>query len=201
MKLYFVRHGESEANVLRVISNRGWRHPLTEKGRCQAHDLADRLCEAGIRRIYTSPLQRAVQTAQILAKTLGIEVEISDGLREFDCGIAEGRSDAEAWALHAWVWQEWALHQRWDSRIECGESFNDMRSRFLPLIEALVSDHAGSADNFVLVGHGALFINMLPLVLANLPPNYESPFPNTGYVLAEARPEGLICLEWCGIKL
>jgi broad specificity phosphatase PhoE len=46
MKLYFVRHGQSEANISRVISNRGWVHPLTEKGLQQAHDLAARLAEA-----------------------------------------------------------------------------------------------------------------------------------------------------------
>ena len=201
MKLYFVRHGESEANISRTISNRGWVHPLTEKGRCQAHDLADRLCEAGIARIYTSPLQRAVQTAEILAQTLEVEFEITDALREFDCGIAEGRSDAEAWGLHAWVSEEWALYHRWDSRIENGESYNDMRNRFLPLVDGLVKNHSGRPGNFVLLGHGALYGNMLPQVLTNLPPHFEGPFPNTGYVLVESRPEGLVGLEWCGIKI
>jgi broad specificity phosphatase PhoE len=201
MKLYFVRHGESEANVLRVISNRGWVHPLTEKGRCQAYDLADRLCGAGIAKIYTSPLQRAVQTAEILGQSLEVEVEITDALREFDCGIAEGRLDAEAWSLHAWVSQEWAVHHRWDSRIENGESFNDMRNRFLPLVNGLVRDFAGYPYNFVLIGHGALYYHMLTQALVNLPKDFSGPFPNTGYVLAEARPEGLTCLEWCGIKI
>ena len=201
MKLYFVRHGESEANILRVISNRGWVHPLTEKGRLQAHDLADRLCEAGIVRIYTSPLQRAVQTAEILGQTLGVEVEITDALREFDCGIAEGRSDAEAWQLHAWVTEEWVLHHRWNSCIEGGESFNDMRRRFLPLVNGLLQDNAECPKNYVLIGHGALYYNMLTQVLVNLPPRFDGPFPNTGYVLAEARPAGLVCLEWCGTKL
>src|SRR6476646_8171101 len=43
MKLYFVRHGESEANLLREISNRGTRHGLTAKGRAQATALAQSL--------------------------------------------------------------------------------------------------------------------------------------------------------------
>lgn len=201
MKLYFVRHGESEANTLRVISNRGWVHPLTEKGRHQAHDLADRLCGAGIARIYTSPLQRAVQTAQILARTLEVEAEITDALREFDCGIAEGRLDAEAWQLHAWVTQEWALHHRWESRIEGGESFHDMCDRFMPLVNGLIKDYVNRQDNFVLIGHGGLYYSMLPQVLVNLPPRFDFPFPNTGYVLAETRPGRLVCLEWCGVKI
>ena len=200
MKLYFVRHGESEANVLRVISDRGWVHPLTEKGRQQARDLGDKLQTAGIAKIYTSPLQRAVQTAEILAQTLGIEFEITGALREFDCGIAEGRADAKAWQLWQSAWDNWLLHQQWDYRIEDGESFNDLRRRFLPLVNGLLGDRAGQSKNYVLIGHGGLYFSMLPQVLTNLPPHFEGTFPNTGCVLAEARPEGLVCLEWCGVK-
>ena len=200
MKLYFVRHGESEANVLRVISNRGWVHPLTDKGRQQARDLAEKLREAGIVKIHTSPLQRAVQTAKILAQTLGCEVEITGALREFDCGIAEGRADAEAWQLWQTAWDNWLIHQQWDYRIEGGESFHDLRNRFLPLVNGLLQDYAGCPDNFVLIGHGGLYYSILPQVLVNLPPKFEGGFPNTGYVLVEARPEGLVCLEWCGVK-
>jgi bisphosphoglycerate-dependent phosphoglycerate mutase len=59
MRLYLVRHGESEANVLGVFSNRGFKHPLTAHGREQAVGLAGLLAGKGISRIYTSPLQRA----------------------------------------------------------------------------------------------------------------------------------------------
>jgi broad specificity phosphatase PhoE len=200
MNLYFVRHGESEANVLRVISNRGWVHPLTEKGRQQAHDLAEKLAEAGIAKIYTSPLQRAVQTAEILAQILGVEFEITGALREFDCGIAEGRADAEAWRLWQTAWDNWLIHHQWDYHIEGGESFHDLRRRFLPLVNSLLSEHADRPKNYILIGHGGLYYSMLPQVLTNLPPHFEGSFPNTGYVLAEARPEGLVCLEWCGTK-
>ena len=154
-------------------------HPLTEKGRHQAHDLADRLCGAGIARIYTSPLQRAVQTAEILAQTLEVEVEITDALREFDCGIAEGRSDAEAWQLWQTAWDNWLLHQQWDYRIEGGESFHDFRSRFLPLVNGLLQDHAPRQrrqhHGYVLIGHGGLYYSMLPQVLVNLPPSFRWP--------------------------
>jgi len=201
MELYFARHGESEANVLRVISNRGWVHPLTEKGRQQARDLAEKLRVASIARIYTSPLQRAVQTAEILSKILKVEYEITGALREFDCGIAEGRGDAEAWQMWQADWDNWHIHQQWDYHVEGGESFNDLRNRFLPLVNGLLEDPANSSKNYVLIGHGGLFYSMLPLVLTNLPPNFNGPFPNTGYVLAEVRPEGLACREWCGTKI
>ena len=63
MKLYFVRHGESVANVLRVFSNHNLDHPLTTLGVEQAHALAVKLAGKPIQRIYTSPVKRAVQTA------------------------------------------------------------------------------------------------------------------------------------------
>ena len=132
MRIFFVRHGESEANILRQISNRGYVHGLTEKGRQQAANLAQSLRaldfrtgkpgEAGAARIYTSPLQRAVETAQILSAALGIPYETTGALREFDCGIAEEGADEHSWSLHRWVWDEWLVHHRYGSKIEDGES-------------------------------------------------------------------------------
>lgn len=88
MKFYFVRHGESEANILHEMSNRGWKHGLTEKGREQAAALAHNLLPIKARKIFPSPLMRAVQTAEILAEALGLEMEVTDALCEFDCGTA-----------------------------------------------------------------------------------------------------------------
>ncbi len=202
MRLYFVRHGESVANVINEISNRGYRHGLTEKGVAQAQALAVRLACEQIGRIYSSPLLRAEQTAQILSDALGIPFEITDALREWDCGIAEGRSDPEAWALHRWVREEWAVHHRWESRIEDGESFLDARARFEPFFHRLVSDSL-AGESVILVGHGSIFINMLPLVLSNVTLEFANSqhFPNTAFVLVEPRPQGAVCLEWCGIEM
>jgi probable phosphoglycerate mutase len=204
MHLYFVRHGESEANVLRVISNRGRVHPLTERGRAQTVDLAERLRPVGVTRIYTSPLLRAVQTAEILSATLDVPYEITDALREYDCGVIEGRSDPESWAQHRAQRDEWLIRRRWKTRIEGGESFLDMERRFAPFVRGLAGDVAQrSGECIVLVGHGGLYACMLPLVLANVDfdRSADLPFPNTGYVLAETGPRGLTCLEWCGVAI
>ena len=191
--LYFVRHGESEANVLNVISNRGYRHGLTDLGRRQSADLASRLAGAGITRIWTSPLRRAVETAGILSEALAIPYQVTGALREFDCGIAENRADPQAWDLHRQVMAAWLQQGDLAARIEGGESFLDMRDRFVPFVEHLLEKEA---TNQVLVGHGGLYLCMLPLVLNNLEKAPESGFPNTAYVLARPTPDGLICVEW-----
>ena len=198
MKLYFVRHGESEANLIREISNRGLKHGLTGKGRQQAAALAGQLKDKDLIHIYTSPLLRARQTAEILAGALGVPCEISDALREFDCGIAEGRQDAEAWKLHAAVMDAWLLRGAWDERIEQGESFNDMRQRFVPFIEKLVQVHVAQAGTIVLVGHGAVYYCMLPLVIRNIDYAFIQAhgIDHATTIVVEPGPGGLVCRSW-----
>lgn len=81
MKLYFARHGESEANLLHEFSNRGLKHGLTEEGRQQAATLAGKLEGISVAKLFSSPLLRAIQTAQILADEPGVPYEITDALR------------------------------------------------------------------------------------------------------------------------
>ena len=200
MRLYFTRHGESEANVLREISNRGRKHPLTEKGRQQARALAAELLPAGITAIYTSPLLRAVQTAAILSEALGVGFEITDALREYDCGILEGKSDPATWDAFWALREAWWPGRQWERRIEGGESFLDMQTRFVPFIDGLLAADHLRDSNLVLIGHGGLYISMLSLVLVNVDHEFAAhqPFPNTGIVLAETGLHGLVCREWCG---
>jgi len=202
MRLYFARHGESEANVLQVISNRGLQHPLTPRGRAQAAALAAHLQACGIGGIYSSPLLRGAQTAEILSERLGVGFQITDALREYDCGVLEGTTGAETWAAFWALRDDWR-RGRWERRIEGGESFLDIQARFTPFVQALIANAAARDENMVLIGHGGLYTSMLPLVLVNIDAGFPDhrPFPNTGYVLAENRPEGLVCLEWCGARV
>lgn len=85
LKLYFARHGESEANRLRVISNRGNQFGLTPQGRRQAALLAQSLKAVPVMAIYSSPLLRAVETADILARELHQSVQVTEALREYVC--------------------------------------------------------------------------------------------------------------------
>lgn len=220
MQLFFVRHGESEANLLREISNRGQKHGLTERGRGQAAVLAARLATlpapggegASLEiHLYTSPLLRAVQTAEILAASLGVAFEITPALGEFDCGIYEGRSDAEAWQMHRAIWTAWTVHKRWNEGLPEGERFVDIQNRFMPLIGRILQRGArryapynpAAGGRYILVGHGGLYHCMLPLILENISFEFanQHPMSNTAYVLAEPREQGLVCLEWCDLRM
>jgi broad specificity phosphatase PhoE len=195
MNLYFVRHGESEANILHEISNRGEKHPLTDRGIQQAETLAESLRGLPLTRIFTSPLLRARQTAQILGDSLNIPVETTDALREYDCGLLEGRADPAAWALFWQVNNAW-LAGNLEMRLSGGESFNDMQARFVPFVEDVIT----TTGDKLFVSHGGLYRLMLPLLLTNIDHEWahEHPIGNTAYILAETGPDGLVCLEWCG---
>ncbi len=203
MRLYFVRHGQSEATVQMVISNRDLFHPLTELGRQQAEALARSLAEVPVVALYSSPIVRAAQTAHIVAAKKNLPVEFADALCEPDCGIMEGRSDEEAWAEHDRVMHDWLVQRQFDSRIEGGESYNDLRARFVPFIDQLMAKHGDTEHNLLLMTHGSLLYLMLPLVLTNIDfaAVREYPMPNAGVILVERQASGLVCLEWCGVKL
>lgn len=199
MKLYFIRHGESEANVCNEFADRpSSRHGLTAKGRRQVSTLARRIHEVKITKIFSSPLLRAIQTAEILSTQFQTPYEINNALCEYDCGILEGKSDAASWKVYEKVLYQWMMLEQWNERIEGGESFNEIMSRFVPFIQKVTQDYRQQDVNVALVGHGGIFRCMLPRILVNVTPQFalEHPLGNAGHVVALVRAEDLVCVEW-----
>ena len=96
MRLILARHGETASN--RDGLGLGLQDvPLTEKGRHQAEALAEALAGVKIDAVYSSPLRRALDTAQAIASRHGLEVVVDEGLTEMDVGELDGltlRGDA-----------------------------------------------------------------------------------------------------------
>lgn len=99
--VYFVRHGEAEANVQQVLAGARTNTPLTEKGKRQAHTSAEKLKPVTIDLIVSAPLDRAYVTAKIIAGDLGYEgdITVSELFTERDFGSATGLPYAEAGKL------------------------------------------------------------------------------------------------------
>lgn len=198
MKLYFSRHGESKANRLHIVSNRQLPHGLTDTGKVQAAALADHLLGKTITRIYTSPVPRAVETAVIVSSLIGVPSETSDALREYDCGILEGRGDDKAWEEHhRWV-EKWIANRDRDRGPEGGETFDDIQHRFVPFIVNLVRENRNTEAEFVLIGHGGTYLFGLPSVLDNV--DYDiilrHGFGDAMTITAGIRVGKLVCLAW-----
>jgi broad specificity phosphatase PhoE len=196
LRLYFVRHGESVANVLQVFSNHDRSHGLTDTGRTQVERLAEELAGVHFAAFYASPVLRAQQSAHILSARLGLEHVTSPALAEYDVGDLEGKSDAASWQQYYTVQDAWFRDKDFSARLAGGESFDDIRVRFVPFIDRLrASPPPGPV---LLVGHGGTFRCMLPLILANISFEYvlEHHMANADVVVAEQRASELVCVQW-----
>lgn len=88
--LYLVRHGETEDNIRQIMQGQTQGN-LTEHGREQAHQVAERLASKPIDAIVSSDLQRAIQTAEIIAEPHRLPINQTTLLRERDWGGFTGR--------------------------------------------------------------------------------------------------------------
>ncbi|MFA6386760.1 MAG: histidine phosphatase family protein [Candidatus Paceibacterota bacterium] len=93
--IYFVRHGESEANERKVFAGQRDDSLLTSNGREQAKATAQEIIKEGLKIdvIYSSPLKRAYETAEIIAKEIGFDVSkiiIEKRITEYDMGSLTG---------------------------------------------------------------------------------------------------------------
>lgn len=107
-QLIFVRHGQTHGNVERRWN--GWSDSsLTDLGKRQAELVANRLGElkGQIQALYSSPLSRAYQTAQPIARNLGLSMRLIEGLKEFHFGMIEGLTTPEVESRYPELLTKW----------------------------------------------------------------------------------------------
>ncbi|MGI6169052.1 MAG: histidine phosphatase family protein [Christensenellales bacterium] len=129
MKLILTRHGETDWN--RESRTQGTTDTnLNENGKKQAAQFARRLLHVGesVDRIYTSPLRRAVQTAEIIGDVLGTETKEDSRLREFHFGVWEGMVFSTIGENYPDEFDIWARTPS-RSRIEGAEPISDLYER------------------------------------------------------------------------
>ncbi|HEY7734846.1 MAG TPA: histidine phosphatase family protein [Nitrososphaera sp.] len=91
----FMRHGQAENNVSRILVGRHIEAHLTAQGREQVADAAKHLKSIPIDKVYVSPVIRAVETAKIVCETLGMDYEIDERLYEIELGKLVGMNYEE----------------------------------------------------------------------------------------------------------
>ncbi|MCJ7618875.1 MAG: histidine phosphatase family protein [Anaerolineae bacterium] len=148
-RVVLMRHGETEWN--RVERFRGRIDiDLNETGRRQALLTAQRLSGWQIGAIYSSPLQRALQTAQPIAEACGLRVAILEGMTDVDYGVWAGLSAEEARAQYPEVYETW-VHTPLLARFAQGESLRQVQDRAWSALEGISSGHEG--ETILLVSH------------------------------------------------
>jgi len=144
----FVRHGTTPTTG-KVLPGRARGLHLSERGAGEAEAVAERIGALGsTSAVYSSPLERARETARPIGKRLGLSVKVERGLLECDFGEWTGAELATLAKL-----PEWQTVQRHPSgfRFPSGESFVELQARLAGTIERLVARHAGEV--IVVVSH------------------------------------------------
>jgi probable phosphomutase (TIGR03848 family) len=149
MDLYLVRHGSNDYLAKALLAGRLPEVHLNEQGRAEAERLANALSLVGIQRIFSSPLERAIQTAEPTAKRLKLNVEISPDIHEINFGDWTGRSLRELDREPAW---KNFNSYRSGTRIPNGETMLESQSRMVGFIEKLFREN--SEQTVALFSHG-----------------------------------------------
>lgn len=154
-RLLLVRHGESVTNLTNAFSCLHVDYPLTAEGVLQARETATMLRHSAPRRIFTSPLRRARETAAILAEGCGISTTVVEDFREVNVGDLEREPPSdEAWALHDRIVKSWAQGNAF-ARFPSGEDYRSLLLRFRRgLLRVCAETGKGTG---VVVGHGGIF--------------------------------------------
>jgi broad specificity phosphatase PhoE len=136
-----IRHGLT-ADIGVRLSGRGRDPRLSATGRTQAVMLAARLRRLRLAAVYSSPLQRAIETAAPVAASHDLELETRDALGDLDFGEWTGRSFEELGALPEWR----AFNEaRASSRAPGGERMDEVERRAVAEVESIHDRHPGAA--------------------------------------------------------
>ena len=166
--IIFLRHGQATNNTQRVLAGRTPGIPLTEKGVDQAEKAAKFLEEMNISTIYSSPIERAKDTAEIVGKHNSIDVRIDDRLIELDMGKFTGMPYDEIFSSHGNVFMKF-----YKGELEIAhngvETFADVKKRVLGMVDHVIENHPD--ENVVLVTHMDPIKAMLSTVVSLSPEN------------------------------
>ena len=189
-RVFVARHGEAVYESDLLSDAGGWLSPL---GREQARALAERVAPERISRVWTSDMARAVQTGEIVAAALGVDVVVRKGLREFGVGDAAGTTgDPDPFAETFAAWLDGDLA----ARIPGGESGEDVVERYTAVLDEIADAHRG--ESVLVVSHGGVMCMALSAVARNLALSHsrDLPMPNCGVVALEGDADGWVARSW-----
>jgi 2,3-bisphosphoglycerate-dependent phosphoglycerate mutase len=162
--IIFLRHGQAKNNTERILAGRTPGVNLTEDGIMQAKNIAKYLEPMKISKIYSSPIDRTKQTAEIVAKHNSLDYSIDERLIELDMGKFTGKKYDEIFTNHGNVFLKF-----YQCDVEIAhlgvETFSQVKKRVLSIVDDVIKQHNG--DNVLLVTHmdpiKAMISNVLDL--------------------------------------
>lgn len=151
--LIFMRHGQAYNNVKRLLVGRNLESHLTDLGREQVTQSSELLRSIPIHKIYSSPVIRTVETAEIASKTLELPFEIDERLFEIELGKLVGLYYDDVISAHGDLFARfYSDNEEENSLLEFEvESFGSVRQRIRHLINEMIRKHEN--ENILFISH------------------------------------------------
>lgn len=165
-RIYFVRHGQSEANASRVFSSLPGKYPLTSKGTQQAAATGEYFKNLEIDEVYSSNLLRAFQTASIISDSHDIIPSQFEEFAEIDTGDLEDKPiDNESIAFYYGIVSSW-IDGNHSATFPGGENFITLINRMKYGLRRVCAGKRNK--NIIVVAHGGLLTLTLPHLFSNV---------------------------------
>jgi 2,3-bisphosphoglycerate-dependent phosphoglycerate mutase len=148
----FMRHGQAENNVNRILVGRNIEAHLTEYGKEQANDTAIHLKRLPIEKVYVSPVLRTIETARIVCSVLGMDYEIDERLFEIDLGKLAGMNYEDIIQKYGNLFLQ--FYSEADSTLTDSfgvEEFRAVKSRIRSLLDEIAEVH--TEKNVLMITH------------------------------------------------
>ncbi len=148
--IIFLRHGQAENNTKRILAGRTEGVPLTKIGIEQAEQIGKYLKPIDISAIYSSPIERADNTAKIVAESNSIDYKLDERLTELDMGKFTRMPYDEIFAKHGNVFLKFYSNDPIISKYNV-ETFPHVQKRVMDMLDYTIKKH--DQENVLLVTH------------------------------------------------
>tara|TARA_A100001037_G_scaffold306857_1_gene357372 strand:- start:38075 stop:38689 length:615 start_codon:yes stop_codon:yes gene_type:complete len=163
LRLYLVRHGETVWNFENRIQGAS-DVPLNEKGRDQAKSLAIKLQKIQFLKFFSSPLERAIETAKIISMSQHSAITKKDNFAELDQGKLEGLKFQEIQEQFPEFSSKWRIVPG-EVRMPGGETLHELQERAWAGIENIYNEFFDEEKPILIVSHNLAIICILSKIL------------------------------------
>ncbi len=169
--LYLIRHGQTESNVAGLLHG-ATDVPLNAFGLRQAERVALRVQEMiDLNVMYSSPLQRALQTAQAISRLIDLPLHLHPGLAELNFGLAEGTTFSQLAEMYPELHAQLQNHDDPDVRFPEGESRGEFGNRVQAALDDIINAHRG--QRIIVVAHGGVIARAAALFRGERPGEWQ----------------------------
>jgi broad specificity phosphatase PhoE len=170
-EVFMVRHGQTDSNASGLIHG-VTDVPLNENGLRQAELVARRVrVIEDVRSLHSSPLQRALATAQAISSGIGLSPRLHPGLGEMDFGAAEGLVLNELLERFPDITARFLDMEDDEARFPDGESRGEFHARVRDTLDYIISSHAG--ERILVVAHAGVIGSAVSQILGENPNDWQ----------------------------